>query len=127
MRTRSIVLILSGIVLVAVAAWLSFIIPIKTKTRIDDYPRHYMEHSDHITIWGTTISTSLKGYDYETDKGSPTAEYHGSGPVMGGLFHGGWECYERKPWGEWKRTTEWFWKGKTVSKEEWERLNRERK
>lgn len=116
-----------GGALVAVAAWLSFLVPIRTTTRVDDRKGYYTEYSDHITVWGVTISQSIKGYEYETDKSSPSVEGYGSGPVKDQLPHGEWTGGERRLGGEWKINTEWYWQGKSVSKEEWERRNRERK
>lgn len=117
MRTTTLVLIVAGVTLLAVALWLSTVMPIRNRdvnTKTDTIEATY---TMHLTLWGTLVRKS--SVLFYRSKDGVTVEMHEEGGAKGVNNHGPWSHRERFNGGEWTSRTYWCIDGKVVTEEEW--------
>lgn len=117
MRKTTLVLIVAGVALLAVALWLGTVMPIRREVSLSRDDEVEVTQTLHRNLWGTLLRVSVtKLFGPVNGK---RREVRHDGEIRDGEQHGPWSFRERYDGNEWTVSTEWFIGGRMVDEEEW--------
>lgn len=118
MGRTTLILVFTGVTLLAAALWLATVMPIRSAVMHDTTGNVEYSVTLHVNLWGTPVRTStVRRYRFEN---GTTHEIREEGKTSGIMDkHGAWIRSEQYNDGGWTVETRWYINGKAATEHEW--------